>query len=53
MTRREVLSYVEIPDVDIQEINAWQDFKRTFVRDEYIFLKKEEEKQEELVIQGT
>jgi hypothetical protein len=53
MTRREVLSYVEIPDVDIQEFNAWQDFKRTFVRDEYIFLKKEEEKQEELVIQGT
>ncbi len=53
MTRREVLSYVEIPDVDIQEFNAWQDFKRAFVRDEYIFLKKEEEKQEELVIQGT
>jgi hypothetical protein len=53
MTRREVLLYVEIPDVDIQEINAWQDFKRAFVRDEYIFLKKEEEKQEELVIQGT
>ncbi len=52
MTRREVLLYVEIPDVDIQEFNAWQDFKRAFIRDEYIFLKKEEEKQEELVIQG-
>ena len=51
MTRREVLSYVEIPDVDIQEFSAWQDFKRAFIRDEYIFLKKEEEKQEELVIQ--
>ena len=53
MTRREVLLYVEIPDVDIQEFNAWQDFKRELVRDEYIFLNKEEEKQEELVIQGT
>ncbi len=52
MTRRGVLLHVEIPDIDIQEFNAWQDFKRTIVRDEYIFLKKEEEKQEELVIQG-
>ena len=43
MTRREVLSYVEIPDVDIQEFSAWQDFKRAFIRDEYIFLKKEED----------
>jgi hypothetical protein len=53
MTKREVLLYVEIPDVDIQEFNAWQDFKGAIVRDEYIFLKKEEDKQEELVIQGT
>ncbi len=51
MTRREVLSYVDIPDVDIQEFSAWQDFKSVFIRDEYIFLNKEEEKQEELVIQ--
>ena len=51
MTRREVLSHVEIPDVDIQEFSAWQDFKRVLIRDEYIFLKKEEENQEELLIQ--
>jgi len=53
MTRREVLLYVEIPDIDIQELNAWQDFKGAIVRDEYIFLKEEEEKQEEVVIQRT
>ena len=53
MTKREVLLYVEIPDIDIQEFNAWQDFKGAIVRDQYIFLKEEEEKQEEVVIQRT
>jgi hypothetical protein len=51
MTRREILLFVEIPDIDIEELNAWQDFKGAFAMDEYIFLKKEEEKQEELVMQ--
>jgi hypothetical protein len=53
MSGREVLLFVEIPDIDIEEISAWHDFKGAFAMDEYIFLKKEEEKQEELVIQGT
>ena len=46
MTRREVLLLVEIPDVDMQEFIAWEEFKGTFARDEYIFLNKEEEKEE-------
>jgi hypothetical protein len=50
MTRREVVLLVEIPDVDMQEFNAWQDFKGAFARDEYIFLNNEEEKEEKLVI---
>jgi hypothetical protein len=45
--------FVDIPDIDIQEINAWQDFKGAFAMDEYIFLTKEEEKQEEFVMQGA
>jgi hypothetical protein len=51
MTRREILLFVDIPDIDIEELNAWQDFKGAFAMDEYIFLKKEEGKQEELVMQ--
>jgi len=50
MSRREVLLSVEIPDIDIQEFAAWEDFKGAFARDEYIFLNKEEEKKEKLVI---
>jgi hypothetical protein len=50
MTKREVLLSVEIPDMDIQEFIAWEDFKGAFVRDEYIFLNKEEEMEEKLVI---
>ena len=50
MTRREVLLLVEISDVDMQEFIAWEDFKGAFVRDEYIFLNKEEEMEEKLVI---
>ena len=46
MTRRKVLLSVEVPDVDIEEFNAWEDFKGAFARDEYIFLNKEEEKEE-------
>jgi hypothetical protein len=46
MTRREVLLLVEIPDVDMQEFIAWGEFKGAFARDEYIFLNKEEEKEE-------
>jgi hypothetical protein len=49
MTRREVLLSVEVPDIDIQEFTAWEDFKGAFARDEYIFLNKEEEK-EKLII---
>jgi hypothetical protein len=50
MSRREVLLSVEIPDIDIQEFAAWEDFKGAFARDEYIFLNKEEEKKEKLAI---
>lgn len=50
MTRREVLLSVEIPDMDIQEFIAWEDFKGAFARDEYIFLNKEDEMEEKLVI---
>lgn len=50
MTKREVLLSVEIPDMDIQEFIAWEDFKGAFARDEYIFLNKEEEMEEKLVI---
>jgi hypothetical protein len=53
MTRREILLFVDIPDIDIEEFNAWQDFKEAFAMDEYIFLQKEEEKQEELIMQGA
>jgi hypothetical protein len=34
MTRRKVLLSVEVTDVDIQEFNAWEDFKGAFARDD-------------------